>query len=100
MATFKSTNGVNTVSRSSLSGHVTPLSVAVRAAAVFNRLDERNQGRNVLAMGVGELLREIENMDRSIEDLHLPSGLGEYDKAAFTDLHARLLLSASVRRRC
>ena len=47
-------------------------------------------GRNVLAMGVGDLCREIENMTLSIEDLRLPPGLGEYDTAAFTDQNSRL----------
>jgi hypothetical protein len=46
--------------------------------------------RNVLVMGVGDLYREIENMERSIEDLRLPPGLGEYDTAAFTDQNAKL----------
>ncbi len=48
------------------------------------------EGRNVLAMAVGNLCREIENMEKSIEDLRLPPGLGEYDAAAFTDQNMRL----------
>lgn len=44
----------------------------------------------VLAMGAGDLLREAEGMEKSIEDLRLPPGLGEYDAAAFTDQRVRL----------
>jgi len=53
-------------------------------------ISPEEEGRNVLAMGVGDLCREIENMEKSIEDLRLPPGLGEYDAAAFTDQNARL----------
>jgi hypothetical protein len=53
-------------------------------------LSSDDEGRNVLGMGVGELFRDIENMERSIDDLQIPSGLGEYDAAAFTDQYVRL----------
>jgi hypothetical protein len=46
--------------------------------------------KSVLGMGAGDLLQEVEAMERSIEDLRLPPGLGEYDTAAFTDQHVRL----------
>ena len=46
--------------------------------------------RNVLAMGVGELIREVEQMEKSIDDLQLPRGMGEFDTAAFTDRHTEL----------
>ena len=45
---------------------------------------------NVLAMGVGDLLREVEGMEKSILDLGLPPGLDPYDTAAFTDDHVTL----------
>jgi len=47
--------------------------------------------RNVLAMGVGELIREVEQMEKSIDDLKLPQGMGEFDTAAFTDRHTELM---------
>ena len=51
---------------------------------------DEDDGRNVLAMGVGNLCREIEQMERSIDDLRLPEGMAEFDIAAFTDRDAPL----------
>jgi hypothetical protein len=55
-----------------------------------SHLPTDDDGRNVLAMGVAELKHDIAQMEKSIEDLRLPPGLGEYDTAAFTDQHVRL----------
>lgn len=41
--------------------------------------------KNVLAIGVGEIKSDIEQWERSIKDLTLPTGMGEFDTAAFTD---------------
>lgn len=41
--------------------------------------------RNVLALGVGELDSDIEQSERSIQDMNIPSGMGEFDTAAFTN---------------
>jgi hypothetical protein len=49
-----------------------------------------DEDKNLLAMGAGELLREVEQMEKSIEDLRLPPGMGEYDTAAFTDRNTHL----------
>jgi len=49
-----------------------------------------DENKNVLAMGVGELIREVEYMEKSIDDLQLPQGMGEFDTAAFTDRHSQL----------
>lgn len=49
-----------------------------------------DKDKNVIAMGVGELIREVEQMEKSIDDLRLPSGMGEFDTAAFTDRHSQL----------
>ncbi len=49
-----------------------------------------DEDKNVLAMGVGDLIREIEQMEKSIGDLRLPLGMGEFDTAAFTDRHSQL----------
>lgn len=48
-------------------------------------VDEHGKEKNVLAIGVGEIRPELEQWDRSIQDLTLPSGMGEFDTAAFTD---------------
>jgi len=50
----------------------------------FSLIPEEND-RNLLAMGVGELIREVVQMEKSIDDLKLPDGMGEFDTAAFTD---------------
>ena len=41
--------------------------------------------KTVLTLPVGELKPEIEQWEKSIEDLKLPPGLGEFDTAAFSD---------------
>lgn len=53
-------------------------------------LDSDVPDKNVLAMGIGELKREVEQMEQSIEDLRLPPGMGEFDTAAFTDRYGSL----------
>jgi hypothetical protein len=49
-----------------------------------------DEDKNVLAMGVGDLIREVQQMEKSIDDLRLPPGMGEFDTAAFTDRHSQL----------
>lgn len=49
--------------------------------------DSENDEKNVLGMGVGELIHEVELMEKWIQDLKLPNGMGEFDTAAFTDRH-------------
>jgi hypothetical protein len=41
--------------------------------------------RNVLMVAAGELQPELDQWERAIGDLTLPSGMGEFDTAAFTD---------------
>ena len=41
--------------------------------------------KNVVVLGVGEIENEIDQMKKSITDLTLPKGMGEFDTAAFTD---------------
>lgn len=53
-------------------------------------LDMEEDDRRVLAMGVGEMIHEVEHMERSIQDLELPQGMGEFDTAAFTDRYTGL----------
>lgn len=44
----------------------------------------------VLAMGVSELVHEIERMEKTVDDIVLPQGMSEYDTAAFTDNNIQL----------
>lgn len=48
-------------------------------------VDEYGKGKNVLAIGVGEIKSELEQWECSINDLRIPQGMGEFDTAAFTD---------------
>ena len=50
----------------------------------FGTTDE-GEDRNVLAIGVGTLDREIEQLERSIQEMIIPPGLNAYDSAALTD---------------
>lgn len=45
------------------------------------------ESKNVLVTPVGEFSADIEQCEKSIADLALPAGMGEYDTAAFTDRH-------------
>jgi hypothetical protein len=51
--------------------------------------DEREK-KNVLVTPVGELSLDIEQCEKSIADLAVPTGMGEYDTAAFVDRHNEL----------
>jgi hypothetical protein len=62
----------------------------IQERTVSGPLFSDDKDRNVLGMGVGDLTREIEHMEKSIEDLKLPTGLGEYDAAAFTGRNVEL----------
>lgn len=47
--------------------------------------NDNGEEKNLLAVSVGELDPEIEQLERMIQDLTVPSGMGEFDTAAFTD---------------
>jgi hypothetical protein len=47
--------------------------------------NDKGKEKNVLAIGISEIDPELEQWERSIADLQVPSGMGEYDTAAFTD---------------
>ncbi|MGA6827855.1 hypothetical protein ACO9S2_09610 [Nitrospira sp. NS4] len=53
-------------------------------------LDPDDEDRKVLVFGVGQLKRQIEQTEKSIEDLRLPESMGEFDTAAFTDRNRKL----------
>jgi hypothetical protein len=47
--------------------------------------NDEDEECNILAIGVGEIGPELEQWERAIKDLTVPSGMGEFDTAAFTD---------------
>jgi predicted DNA binding CopG/RHH family protein len=47
--------------------------------------DDSGEERNIFKIGVGELDSELEQCERMIQDMNIPSGMGEFDTAAFTD---------------
>lgn len=51
----------------------------------FGGLRPGNDERNVLVVSAADLDSDIEQCERSISDMTIPSTMGEYDTAAFTD---------------
>lgn len=51
----------------------------------FLATDDYGEDRNVLTIGAGEFDPELEQWERSIQDMTVPPGMGEFDTAAFTD---------------
>lgn len=58
-----------------------------------------NPEANVLAMGAGELMNEIQEMEREIQAMQVPSNFGEFDAAAFQDRYDMLRSRASLKIR-
>jgi predicted DNA binding CopG/RHH family protein len=58
---------------------------------------ENGEENNVLSISVGEIKPEIEQLERSIDDLKLPQGMGEYDAAAFTDRYNERKINIRVK---
>ena len=52
--------------------------------------EEWEEDRNVLIIPVGEFPAELEQCEKSIADFTLPSTMGEFDSAAFTDRYTQL----------
>jgi hypothetical protein len=48
-------------------------------------LDSHDDKKNVLCLGAGDLDSQIVQLERSIQDMAIPPGMGEFDTAAFTD---------------
>ena len=46
-----------------------------------------NDENTTIVLGVGQIQSELKQLEESISDLDLPTGMGEYDTAAFTDRH-------------
>jgi hypothetical protein len=46
---------------------------------------ESGEDQNVLTAGIGEIDSELDHWERSIQDMAIPHGMGEFDTAAFTD---------------
>jgi len=51
--------------------------------------NEYGEARNVLAIAVGELDPELDQWERCIQDIAVPSGMHPFDTAAFTARHSR-----------
>lgn len=51
-------------------------------------ISSEDENKNVLVYGIGELMTEVDQLEKSIEDMRLPSGMGEFDLAAFTDRYS------------
>lgn len=51
-------------------------------------ISSEDRDKNVLVYGVGELKSELDQLEKSIEDMRLPNGMGEFDLAAFTDRYS------------
>jgi hypothetical protein len=47
--------------------------------------NDKGEEKTLLALSVGVLDRELEQLERIIQDLTIPPGMGEFDTAAFTD---------------
>lgn len=45
--------------------------------------------RTVLALGAGEMEAEVQQLERSIQDMTIPAGLDAFDAAAFTDRYMK-----------
>ena len=52
--------------------------------------DDEEESQNVLVISIGEFPAELEQCERSIMDLNLPSTMGEYDSAAFTERYNQI----------
>jgi hypothetical protein len=52
-------------------------------------LNNDDEQEEAVTLGAGELDSAIAELERSIQDLAVPPGMGEFDTAAFTDRHAR-----------
>lgn len=61
--------------------------------------DGSDEKRNVLKIGIGDIAADLEQCQRSIEDLKVPAGMGEYDTAAFTDRYSNLKAQMRLRIR-
>jgi hypothetical protein len=51
--------------------------------------DDKGDELNVLSIAMSEIDSELEQWERSIADLQVPAGMGEYDTAAFADKYSR-----------
>lgn len=47
--------------------------------------NDNGEELNILAISVGKIDSDLEQCERSIQDMEVPSGMGEFDTAAFTD---------------
>lgn len=56
-------------------------------------VDNDKQSPMVLNYGIGEIDSELERLTKSIDDMHLPTGMDAYDTASFYDRHSASLIA-------
>lgn len=61
-------------------------------------LSEDDPDKNILALGIGEITRELEDIDKSISDLTVPSGISGYDAMALTEKYDYLRPQLRLRK--
>ena len=59
---------------------------------------EGEPDKTVLALGVGEMQKELTDLQQTISDLNIPDGMAQYDAAAFTDRYDELKSKFRLRR--
>lgn len=59
--------------------------------------NDNGETRNVLEIAVGEMNSELQQCERSIQDMVIPPGMGGYDIAAFTDRYNNLKVMMRLR---
>ena len=64
--------------------------MALRALSFSLGEDDDGDSKNVLTTPIGEFEADLDQCEKSISDLALPSTMGEYDSAAFTDRYNRI----------
>lgn len=58
---------------------------------------DSGEEKNILIMSVGEFQSDLEQCERQIMDLKIPSSMGEFDSAAFMDRYSRIKYQLRLR---
>ena len=59
--------------------------------------DEKGRDLNILAVGIADIEKEIENNEKIIEDYKVPTGMGPLDTAVFTDKYVNFKTQLRLR---
>jgi hypothetical protein len=60
-------------------------------------LDTENEDQNVFVLGACQLDSEVNQLERSIQDMATPPGMSQFDTAAFANSHATIKASLRLR---